>query len=394
MIDKHSTLDIRSIDYFEETDATYLDAQAEVLYRNFPPIDEYAQVVVTIPAHNEADYILSCLEALYQQRCLSNYRLSTNLYEVIVACHNCTDDTFARCKAFHEQYPSFKLFLVVINDPRVNNVGAVRRIAMHLACQRLVSNRGLIAMTDADTCVDAHWIAHLLQHIPNSYDLICGKIKVDVAGLTEQAKQTIRYKELYQQAKLSLEWRFSHKKPHYTMAAHSDNSGPNLAVRKAVYQQIGGLQPLGFCEDVAFYDQVIYNGYTVHHCSHMVVTTSSRVETRAPWGFGAELNTWQQEDPVEFRVASLAELLHWAQINQLLSEYLTTPTPRGLEALKERTALGARVSLILQQFTTPTAVVHKFRKELEADVEWQQRYPKEAVAAAYYKIQHYLEELD
>ena len=82
---------------------------------------------------------------------------------MLVACHNCSDATYTVCQQFQERFPSFKLLPLVVNDPRVNNVGAIRRILMHLAAKRLNDPQGFVAMTDADTLVHPHWVASLIR---------------------------------------------------------------------------------------------------------------------------------------------------------------------------------------------------------------------------------------
>jgi glycosyltransferase involved in cell wall biosynthesis len=116
---------------------------------------------------------------------------------------------------------------------------------------------------------------------------------------------------------------------------HPDNSGPNLAVRADVYEAVGGMRPLGFCEDIAFYDSIIYGGFKVRHCPETIVTTSSRQDPRAPWGFGAELKTWNDESSIIFEVEGLKALLERLKIYNLVKALYLTKTQKFLErALK------------------------------------------------------------
>ena len=161
-----------------------------------------------------------------------------------------------------------------------------------------------------------------------------------------------------------------------------------------MYQQVGGLQPLGFCEDVAFYDRVIYHGYQVYHCPQTLVTTSSRMDTRAPWGFGAELKSWQQEDANGFYVEGLAALLHFDALTKLLRGYFTAPSAARLQQLQASTGLGSQAVASLANYPTATAATHKLKKLLEGDPNWQARHPKQAVAVAYASLKKYLAQHD
>jgi len=376
--------------YFTRGDSAFLDGIADAM-----PLDRIAEVsrpkvVVTIPAHNEEQLIAKCLESLAGQRTVFGGKVDESDFEILVLCHKCTDNTLAVCRDFKRHHKHLNLIVLETNGPAVNNVGAVRRILMRIARSRISSSQGYIAMTDADTVVHPYWMANLLGYMASGYGLVCGRIHIDLEGVDEQAKRTLVCKRRYDELRMLLESRFVRYESD-PAPRHSDNSGPNMAVRADVYDRVGGMPPIGFCEDVAFYDAVIRGGYKVRHCPLTIVTTSGRIDPRAPWGFGAELSGWGGSEENVCEVEGLDALLERFRIYQLLHDYLNAPKGFGLSEIAYLSGIELPdIQSYVDELGSARAILHALEKRLDTLDSWRRRYPKVGVFQACPALETYL----
>ncbi|RAJ25164.1 hypothetical protein LX77_01465 [Gelidibacter algens] len=172
---------------------------------------------------------------------------------------------------------------------------------------------------------------------------------------------------------------------------HADNSGPSLAVRADVYEAVGGMRPLGFCEDIAFYDSIIYGGFKVRHCPETIVTTSSRQDPRAPWGFGAELKTWNDESSIIFEVEGLKALLERLKIYNLVEALYLTKTQKFLERASFKSGLDKdQLTDYFLKYPTFNAMNLKIEKDLDELASWRERFPKQNVCLAVQDLEDFL----
>lgn len=363
------------IDYFDIVETPVLDGIASRLSAKCGPIGSAVKVIITIPAKNEQADIYKCLLSLFRQRNLYGRKLERSIYHIIVLCHNCTDGTVSECERFSADCPDVGLSVIQLRNPSVNNVGAVRRVAMQLANEKIPHPWGFIAMTDADTIIDPMWIANLLGYYNSDYGLICGKILTDPGQSDTSVNSLLRLKEVYSAYRLKLENAIA-PVPWDPFPKHSDNSGPNMAVRAEVYERIGGMAPLGFCEDVHFYDTVVRRGYMVRHCPMTKVVTSTRTMARVPWGFGAEIGTWRRDHTNLPKVEGLGALLTRYSINAATMRYLQE---RNADTLRSIVLMsGIDESLILgyiDRYGSWLPVVHCIEKYLDDSGDWQKRFP-------------------
>tara|TARA_R110002020_G_scaffold293535_2_gene508948 strand:- start:25225 stop:26448 length:1224 start_codon:yes stop_codon:yes gene_type:complete len=281
-------------------------------------------ILITIPAKNEEATIVRTLQSLKKQFYLSGACFDYDLFEVLVLCNNCTDDTLRKCNDFKHKNPDFPLHVLVSNSKIICNVGVARRILMNIACSR-VSKNGFIVTTDADTVADKFFLSGIYQYLDSDYGLICGRILVDDAHLDTKAKKYLHasrdYLDLMCKLESTLYPDFSDPWP-----KHAHNSGPNLSIRKYAYQKIGGIPPLGFLEDIALYELVLLHGFKVKHCMQTVVTTSTRTTPRVPGGFGNQLREWAEFDERRdsYNVESFEKLFQKFSAYELIKQlYLT-----------------------------------------------------------------------
>lgn len=245
-------------------------------------------------------------------------------------------------------------------------------------------------MTDADSVAHPYWVANILGYVGSGYGLICGRINVDIRGVSPYAKKILamkdRYSELCILVKDSIFPDSSDPLPR-----HGDNSGPNMAVRTDVYDTIGGMAPIGFCEDIDFYDRVVWGGHRVRHCPMAIVTTSGRTEPRAPWGFGAELGTWNGKNRSEPQVEGLDALLERSRIYALVREYMAKGDGNVLWATVRRSGIDRnRLLGHMQEYGTYRSLVHRLEKDLDVQEGWRARYPKIGIGRACSELKSYL----
>ena len=149
-------------------------------------------IIVTIPAKDEEASILRTLHSLKDQFNNESKVFDPALYEVLVLCNNCIDDTLKKCNDFKRKYPDFPLHVLVSNSKIINNVGVARRILMNIACSR-VTKKGFIVTTDADTVADRFFLNGIYQYLNTDVGLVCGRILVDDAHLDVKAKKYLEF---------------------------------------------------------------------------------------------------------------------------------------------------------------------------------------------------------
>lgn len=376
--------------YFDVSDAEQLDDIADGIALDIPNTSKKPKVVVTIPAHNEENLIGNCIESLAVQRTIFGKKIDLSEFEILILCHNCTDSTYEMSLKTWSRFPDLNLTVLEICRPDVNNVGAVRRILMRIASSRIYHGQGYIAMTDADTLVHPFWISNIIGYIGSGYGLICGRIDLDTDGISDRAKRILAQKAHYEELRTLLNDSIFPIKED-PLPRHGDNAGPNMAVRADVYDRVGGIAPLGFCEDIAFYDEIIWGGFKVRHCPLTIVTTSGRTEPRAPWGFGAQLSVWGGNSDVDFPVEGLDAQLERFRIYELAREYSIFNNERVLWEAIRRSGIGRdRLLGHIDKFPTYRALFHRLEKDLDISEDWRVRYPKIDISRACNELEAYL----
>ncbi len=148
-------------------------------FARLPPLGPRVELTVAIPARNEESSIGATLTALARQCERDGTAVAYTRYETIVFANDCDDATVARARNVASAHPGFTLYVVAGVLPRaVAHVGTARKDVMDAAAQRFLRAgrpRGTIATTDADTIVDAHWVAETLAERRHA-DAVMGRI--------------------------------------------------------------------------------------------------------------------------------------------------------------------------------------------------------------------------
>jgi cellulose synthase/poly-beta-1,6-N-acetylglucosamine synthase-like glycosyltransferase len=111
------------------------------------PYSNDQKISILIPAHNEEQYIIACLEALMR------LDYPADKMEVIVCNNNSTDGTVAVVEAFAANHPTVRL----VHETKVGP-NAARQKAFS------VSTGTFIATIDSDTIASATWAQNAVGH--------------------------------------------------------------------------------------------------------------------------------------------------------------------------------------------------------------------------------------
>lgn len=160
-------------------------------------------ISVVIPAYNEEKYIRDSLESLKKQT-------FTN-FEIIVTNNNSSDKTAEIARKFGAE---------VVLEKEQGYVFALNT--------GLKSARGeIIAVTDADTIVPSHWLASITRAFEDP------QVAAVTGPLKHKTKSVVIDEVAFFLYCLFLRINFLVGKPHM--------SGPSMAIRKSVFEKIGGL---------------------------------------------------------------------------------------------------------------------------------------------------------
>jgi cellulose synthase/poly-beta-1,6-N-acetylglucosamine synthase-like glycosyltransferase len=294
------------------------------------PMPQLALCVV-VPAKDEVERIGATLRALAQQTDLQGRPLDGRRYEVIVLANNCRDDTAALARYVGAQHPQLVLHVVERRLPApMAHVGTARRLLMDEAWRRLCSvgrARGVIATTDADTCVAPTWVAATLHEVARGAEAVGGEIvtsALDRAAM-DAGTRTFHERDVWYQRLLNAYTARACPDPADPWPRHYHHTGASLALTARAYARVGGIPALPCGEDVALYRELVAAGLRFRHSPLVRVMTSARAVGRAPAGMADTLHSWETlhrsnkpllVEPWQFtqqRLRALQQLRAWWQ---------------------------------------------------------------------------------
>jgi cellulose synthase/poly-beta-1,6-N-acetylglucosamine synthase-like glycosyltransferase len=195
---------------------------------NLSPIQESPEISILIPARNESENIVACLQSIHQL----NYPLDKIL--VLVGDDASTDDTHAKALNFASKFPRFKCVKVEKKN------GLARAKANVIADLMQYVESEFVFVTDADIQVNPNWIQSLLPYFKEA-SLISGATIVKPNSLFA--------------AMQSFEWiqGFSNLFAFEKLGIQSTAVGNNMAFTKTAYDASGGYEsiPFSVTEDLA-----------------------------------------------------------------------------------------------------------------------------------------------
>ncbi|QAA80911.1 glycosyltransferase [Aequorivita sp. H23M31] len=369
----------------------FIDGISQELETILPPPDGLFKMVVIIPAKDEANQIEDTLLSLAHQVDSDNNPIQKHYFEVLVLCHNCSDNTFGIVEQFFKEHPQLSGHVLRLDSEKANTVGAARRVLMNIAYHRLTSEKGLIISTDADTVPHPHWLYHLNGYVDKNFDFICGRIVPNYENLNPQALKFLLAKDEYLDLRSEL-GALIFPNPDDPWPKHEYNWGPNIAIKKKAYGAIGGIRPMHFLEDVDLYNRAVGQGYKARHCNNTIVTTSTRIDSRCSEGFGAELKDWAHIPGVSYYVEGLEKLLIRYSIYNLIkrlflsySENIISEIIRLSHIKKEELERFYNIPLNYESW------VIAMDEHLKNNIEWHSEYRNISVFNACREIREYID---
>ena len=320
---------------------------ARQLHRQLPPPQAGLLVSVIIPAKNEAANLPATLAALAAQTDHAGRPLPPASFEVIVLANNCVDATAAVVRQQARRFPHLALYAAELCLPPAQaHVGRARRLLMDAACARLEHvgrPAGIIASTDADTCVAPTWLAALQAEILVGADAVGGRILTQPTG---RAACPVRRLEVRDAAYRVLCARLEDlldPAPADPWPRHHQHFGASLALTARAYRRAGGLPEVRFLEDEALWQALRRCDLRLRHSPAVQVRTSARRQGRVEVGLSWQLREWQhlsqqQREPQAENPAYLAA--QW-RVRRQLRALWADPTAGDCGALAARLQLPA-----------------------------------------------------
>jgi glycosyltransferase involved in cell wall biosynthesis len=190
-------------------------------------------ISVIIPALNEEKYIGRCLESLANQSLKEKF-------EVVIIDNNSKDKT---CEIIEKNFQKFSNKYSGENFiSKAKGIGKVRKLGAKK------SQGDILAFTDADTILDKKWLERIKENL-KIYDMSTGPIL---------------YYENNFKAELIRLWRKTYRIFH--LFNFYWTLGANMAIKKTVYQKLGGHKDFSILDDFdislrAYKNGKIYNKY-------------------------------------------------------------------------------------------------------------------------------------
>lgn len=259
-----------------------------------PPLASTVTLTVAIPARNEEASIGPALRALAQQRQRDGAPFAYTRYDVIVFANDCDDATVARAREVAGAHTGFALHVVAgALPPRDAHVGTARKAVMDVAARRFFEAgrpRGTVATTDADTIVDAGWIAETVAEAGEA-DAVMGRILLapgERERLSAQMRRLYLRDMAYRRVVAELE---ALRDPVACdpLPRHGQHYGASFAVSAGAYARAGGVPPRPVLEDLAFFQALQRIDARVRHSTRVRVATSARTLARVEGGFATFL---------------------------------------------------------------------------------------------------------
>lgn len=186
--------------------------------RSARPQTESPYISIVIPARNEADGIVVCLESVLQQT------YPSERFEVLLINDHSTDETASLARSLQGRYPQ----LSVLDLPSGER-NAYKKAALAYAIER--SQGEIILQTDADCIVSAQWLATMAHHFDADTMLVSGPVHLTHTSHWLQRLQSLESMGLVVLGAGSLH-------------AGQPNmaNGANLAYRKSAFEAVGGFK--------------------------------------------------------------------------------------------------------------------------------------------------------
>jgi hypothetical protein len=259
--------------------------------------------VVAIPARDEEQRLPVCLSALARQRDRHGKTLDRACFGVVIFANNCRDRSAELARSFGERSSLTVRVVEASLPPAEAHAGNARRAAMDLAEAWLFEERvsgGVILTTDADSRVSEDWIAKNLAAVDAGVDAVLGSIALDEEGdlLPQALHRRGRLESAYEALLIELSALLD-PLAHNPWPHHATISGASIAVTREANLRVGRLPRVPLGEDKAFVAELVRHDAKIRYCPELRVTTSGRLDGRAPGGVADTLRL-RSNDPAAY----------------------------------------------------------------------------------------------
>ncbi|MEO7260175.1 MAG: glycosyltransferase [Jatrophihabitantaceae bacterium] len=224
------------------------------------------RIGVIVPARDEAPRLWRCLHAIDRAAAAVGRPVVA-----VLVLDSCTDDSAAQaaqlCSALSVQ--------LAVLTTRCAAAGAARAAGAEWLLELLGTAGTWLATTDADSAVPPNWLAEQVRQAELGAAVVAGT--VTVRDWEDRPVPVRRRAERDYAVALA-------------STGHGHVHGANLGISADWYRQVGGFRPVVCDEDVLLVAAARAAGAAVAWVSDIAVTTSARVDARAPGGFAAYLD--------------------------------------------------------------------------------------------------------
>ncbi|MDB5254770.1 MAG: glycosyl transferase family 2 [Candidatus Nomurabacteria bacterium] len=230
------------------------------------------KISVLVIAHNEEGMIGQCLASLMNQTRAPD--------EIIVVCHNCTDDTVAIARTFS------KVTLVEENGPEGVPYARIRGF------EEVTGD--IVACLDGDAYADKHWVENITRPL------------IDNADTTLVAGYVVLTNDLF--ARLTSFWQFVLLKKIFKLRVNYFAWGSSFACRKGDYERVGGMRPLIALRQTLplhFWAEDFYISQALMQIGKMHVALNAKSYTTVPYSkinlATAPIKEWMEDNKILLR---------------------------------------------------------------------------------------------
>jgi len=308
-----------------------------------------APCIVCVPAKREAENLPGFLTAM---RSAFN-ALAVGDGALVVALDGDRDDSLNILDAWRSSFP-VPIHVATISAYETPHAGRVRRAAMDIGMTLFPEIPSIICTTDADTRVAPDWLVRTRENIVSA-EMVCGDIwRDDLNGNVIRASHERHYHALHQARRIIDPLEYA------APSEHPQGFGASLALRRNVYQAIGGCPNLPSDEDVQMVRAVRAAGLRICQPRDVRVVTSSRRNGRADGGLAAALVKEDAE-------CAMGRAKNLSDPRIFLDRYRIEARLRGLYSEDQATALALLSSLALELDLNPQILVEQWRDAVSPD---------------------------
>jgi hypothetical protein len=244
-----------------------------------------ADVVIGVPVQNEIGRIETCVRAL------SHLKRGTLQVRALFLVNNSSDGTAEWLLGHLDALPMATVVIQVDMPATERSAGRARWLTNHAAMDMADPVRGMLFMTDADSCVPADWVLRYSQMLEQGWDAIAGSVDINrddcdqiVASLDHRNHLEGCYTALIDELESLID-----PVGHDPWPRHFNASGANIATKMAAVRCLDDFPSMACGEDRAFIRALETLDMRVRHETLMPVHTSGRLFGRAEGGMADTL---------------------------------------------------------------------------------------------------------